>query len=225
KYITYILSHSNDKRAIVNDLLNSILVGLYLMTETEKQFNFATIQPIFTAVLPLIADFVLQSTANEEMTENNLHCSYWLLGKMSHQGAQLISKMRMHIKDKQRLLQKSTEQQANGACDALFAVYIKYYRRINLAKYELSRTNDQKPHSKLLSIFEYANRVQTLFARTRGEGGDCNELYEQIKIKARFLLTSVKESNLIPIINEGTTTNIEQENRLKLKRQSSRKEN
>ncbi|CAF0744045.1 unnamed protein product [Didymodactylos carnosus] len=300
KYITHILSHSIDKRAIVNDLLNSILVGLYLMTEIEKQFSLATIQPIFTAILPLTAEFVLQNTANKEMAENNLHYNYWLLGKMSHvlmvgppqdplevkyldklksplfaggcerittqnnqylldlfesnitvysqfnivdhrqqlssdheflmsvynntdQGAQLISKMRMYVKDKQRLLQKSIEQQANGACAALFAVYIKHYRRINLAKYELSRTIDQKPHSKLLSIFEYANRVQTLFATTRGQGGDCNELYEQIKIKTQFLLTSVKESHLIPIVSEETMTNIEEENGLKLKRQSSRR--
>lgn len=45
----------------------------------------------------------------------------------------------------------------------MFAVYIKCYRRINHAKYELSRTNETKPHNELTSIYEYANNIQTLF--------------------------------------------------------------
>jgi hypothetical protein len=54
------------------------------------------------------------------------------------EGAQLISKLKLFSKDKQRFLQKSIEQQANDACASLFAVYIKHYCRINLAKLELS---------------------------------------------------------------------------------------
>ncbi|CAM4974073.1 unnamed protein product [Rotaria socialis] len=116
------------------------------------------------------------------------------------QGAQLISKIKTSIKDKQYLLQKSTEQQANHSCAAVFAVYLKFYRRINLAKYELNRTDDKKANKKLLSIFEYATHVYSLFARTKGQGGNCDELYQQIKANTLFLLTSVKENNLIPII-------------------------
>ncbi|CAF4484295.1 unnamed protein product, partial [Rotaria socialis] len=116
------------------------------------------------------------------------------------QGAQLISKIKTSIKDKQYILQKSTEQQANHSCAAVFAVYLKFYRRINLAKYELNRTDDKKANKKLLSIFEYATHVYSLFARTKGQGGNCDELYQQIKANTLFLLTSVKENNLIPII-------------------------
>ena len=117
------------------------------------------------------------------------------------QGAQLISKMKIHIKDKQHFVQKSIEQQVHNARAALFAVYIKHYRRINLAKHELTRTDDKKPHKKLLAIYEYANHVQMLFAKTKGQGGNCDELYEQIKTNTLFLLTSIKESSFIPIID------------------------
>ncbi|CAF4626637.1 unnamed protein product [Rotaria sp. Silwood1] len=147
------------------------------------------------------------------------------------QGAQLIEKMKVHVKEKHRLLQKSIEKLANDACAALFAVYIKHYRRINLAKSEIARMDNRKPHSKLLSIFEYANRVQTLFAKTRGQGGDCQELCNHIKTNSLFLLLSVKENHLIPIIHEDVKesgTNIalmDNEHKittLKLKRQDSR---
>ncbi|CAF4787472.1 unnamed protein product, partial [Rotaria sp. Silwood1] len=296
KYITYILSNLNDKLVIENELLNSILISLGLLTETH--FNFVTIQPLITSVLPLLADLILKSTMNEGIIANNLSYMYWVLGKMSatlmvgpqpdalemkyveklqsplfaggcerlpiennqyllnllksnianfsgfkitdynlqqslsdheflmsiynniDQGAKLISKMKIYMKDKQNLVQKSIEQQANNACAALFAVYIKYYRRINLAKSELSRTDDNKPHKKLLSIFEYANLVQILFAKTKGQGGNCDELYEQIKMNTLFLLTSIKESNLIPIIEYETN---EQVNKPKFKRYYSQK--
>ncbi|CAF5051517.1 unnamed protein product, partial [Rotaria magnacalcarata] len=117
-------------------------------------------------------------------------------------GAKLMSKLQMSIKHKQRLLQNSIEQQAHDACAAVFAVYIKFYRRINLAKYELSRTDQTNPHNELLSIYEYANQVLTLFSTVKAQGGDCDELLKQIKMKTLFLLSSVKESSLIPIINE-----------------------
>ncbi|CAF5068040.1 unnamed protein product, partial [Rotaria sp. Silwood1] len=124
------------------------------------------------------------------------------------------------IKDKQYLLQKSIEQQANHACTALFAVYIKFYRRINLAKLELTRTDNIRPHKKLLSLFEYATHVYILFAKTKGQGGNCDELYDQIKTNTLFLLISIKESNLIPIIEYEIDEEI---NKIKLKRQYSQK--
>ncbi|CAF0824617.1 unnamed protein product [Adineta steineri] len=119
------------------------------------------------------------------------------------QGGRLISKMRLSIKDKQCILQKSIEKQANNACAHLFAVYIKHYRRINLAKDELNREDNIKPHKSLLSIFNHANRIRTIFATTRGQGGDCQQLYEQIRMKCLFLLQSVKANHLIPIIKSS----------------------
>jgi hypothetical protein len=277
KLFTYILTKSISKTPIRKDLFNLILGDLYLMTDTEKLFHFATIQPIFINILPLLADYILQNL-NKDGILNDL---YWLIGKMINiliigspqdsleikysdklklslfaggcekmiieknepisnllesnlasysqfkwahqndqspdddeflmsiynnlnQGAQLILKMKTFIKTKQYLLQKSIEQQADDACAAVFAVYIKYFRRINLAKYELIRTNNKKPQKKLFSIFEYANYVYILFATTKGQGGDCNQLYNQIKINTLFLLSSIKESHLIPIIEIDT---------------------
>ncbi|CAF0824036.1 unnamed protein product, partial [Didymodactylos carnosus] len=305
-YATHILSNCLGKVAFASDLFHPILVGLGLMTKAEEIFHFATIQPIFSAVLPLLTEYLLQNTTSEDI-QNNLHYISWLIGKMSNvliagpqqdplemkhvdklksflfaggydritnekskyllnlfesnlavysnfklaslneqpslhneflmsiynnidQGAQLVSKMKMYVKNK-RLLQKSIEQQANDACAAVFAVYVKHYRRINLAKYELSQTADRRPHSKLLAIYENANHVQTLFATTKAQGGDCNELYKQIKINTLFLLSSVKESNFIPMIKEDfpqsaastqLVSSIQQEKVSKLQRHGSR---
>ncbi|CAF1319385.1 unnamed protein product, partial [Rotaria sordida] len=147
------------------------------------------------------------------------------------QGAKLISKMKIHLKNKQRFLQKSIEQFVNDACAVLFAVYIKHYRRIHLAKSELFRPDHDKPHDKLLSIYEYANRVQTIFIKTKAQGGDCDNLFKQIKNNALFLLLSVKENSLIPIVNENlppaepNTPNllsVEQNRMSRFKRQESR---
>ncbi|CAF5108815.1 unnamed protein product, partial [Rotaria sp. Silwood1] len=97
-----------------------------------------------------------------------------------NQGAQLISKMKLFTRGKQRILQKSIESNANDACAAVFAVYIKHYRRIDLAQHELTQPIDQKPHAKLLLLYEYANQVRTIFATTKAQDGDCNELYKKI---------------------------------------------
>ncbi|CAF0741668.1 unnamed protein product [Adineta ricciae] len=113
------------------------------------------------------------------------------------QGAQLLSKMRAFSKNKQRPVQKSIEQQVNDACAHLFAVYLKHYRRVNLAKEELTRDNTSQPHEKLLSLFEYANRIQTTFATLRGQGGNCQELYEQIRRRTLFLVSFVRASHWI----------------------------
>ncbi|CAF3581442.1 unnamed protein product [Rotaria sp. Silwood1] len=274
-YLTYILNMCTD-----NDLLNSIFVGLCLMIKTENIFNFNTIQPIITALLPILVEYLLKNTINHEHEKNNLYSICWLIGKMSNvmiigseqnsselkyidklksplfsggceqiiieknqylfdlyksnlaiysqfkldnemqqsslssddeflmsvynntdEGARLISKMKEHVGDRQHLLM-SIKQQADDACAALFAVYIKHYRRINLAKRELTRMNDKKPHNKLLSIYECANDVKILFATTKAQGGNLDELYKQIKMNTQFLLLHVKETNLMPIIEE-----------------------
>jgi hypothetical protein len=297
EYIIYIFKKSVEQTMIINELFNSILISLCLMTKTNEIFDFTTIQPIFAASLPLLADYLLQNTINDCQDFIS-----WLIGKMCHvmlagspvdslemkytnnlksiifaggcegqtietsqylsrlyksnlsiysqfsvgnqvqessldkeflisiynntgEGAQLISKMKMFAKNKHHLIQKSIEQQVHDSCAAIFAVYIKYYRRINVAKYELSRTDQSKPHNELMSIFEYANNVQTLFATVKSQGGDCNELYEQIKANTLFLLLSVKESDLIPII-EGhllqVTPEISQKKGFNYQRQNSR---
>ena len=265
QYFTYIFKNCIKQKLIMNDLLNSILMGLCLMTEVNKSFLYENIQPIFISILPLLTEYYLQNLSNEysefltcligkmcyvliiglpedeleikhinkfklhifaggceidktnDLLDSNLavYSQFQLecdkqddkdflmsIYNKSDEGAKLISKLKLFIKDKQRVLQKSIEEQANDACAALFAVYIKHYRRINLAKSELSRTDQEKPYSQLLSIYEYANRIQTLFATVKGQGGDCNELYKQIKIRTLFLLLTVKESEFIPIVKE-----------------------
>ena len=74
---TYILK----KSIIENDLFNSILIGLCLMTETNEIFNFENIQPIFTTILPLLTEYYLQNIVNDD---NYRHFISWLIGKMSH---------------------------------------------------------------------------------------------------------------------------------------------
>ena len=117
------------------------------------------------------------------------------------QGAQLISKIKSHVRNRQRIL-KSIEKQASNACAALFAVYLKHYGRINIARSELTRTDNQQVHHKLLSLYEYASHVETLFVTTKAQGGDCDTLYKQIQMKSLFLLSTITKSNFVPIIEE-----------------------
>ena len=302
-YVTKVFSIRTEKVEIFTHLSNAILLGLSILLEEEDHIDVDILQPIFAAILPLLADYLLQTTTNNnEEVKNNLHSLAWLLGRMSHflltrplenalekkhadklnsflfsngceqilaektpylldlfrsnlaaysqflsidrqalsssdkqllmsiynnsdEGAKLISKMKIHLKDKQRPLQKSIEKLANDACAALFAVYIKHYRRVNLASLELSHTDDRKPHHKLLTLFEYVNGVYTIFAKTKGQGGDCHNLCKQIQTNALFLLLSVKENHRIPMIKEEVSQTIRQvqhENVSKLKRTDSR---
>ncbi|CAF5096042.1 unnamed protein product, partial [Rotaria sp. Silwood1] len=120
------------------------------------------------------------------------------------QDEKLISKMKSFLKNKYIPLQKSIEKQAHHSCVILFSVYLKFYPRINLARYELTQNDDKKPHRKLLSLFEYTTHVFNLFSKTKGQDGNCNELYEQIKTNSLFLLKSIKESDLIPLVEYQT---------------------
>ena len=300
KLVLYVLNMHKQKIPNSKKLFDSILVNLCLMTDTEKLFNFATLQPIFIDVLPLLAEYILENINKDEAVTDHLYYVYWVFGKMCNimitgsqqdsiekkyvdkpmlslfaggcekiiidknkslsnllqsnlasyckfkwtnqnhqpssdyeflmsiynntdQGADLISKMKLHMKTKPHSLQKSIEQQANDACAAVFAVYIKYFRRINLAKDELSRSSNRKPYHKLASIFEYANYVYILFSTTKGQGGDCNELYKQIKMNTLFLLSSIKESQLLPIIEiDETLSEINEEKIVKSQEKYSR---
>ncbi|CAF4632699.1 unnamed protein product [Rotaria sp. Silwood1] len=307
-YINCIVVHHIKTNELSNDFMDPILLTLCFLVNTTEKINFALVQPICTAFLPQLADYILQNHLDEAKANTHLHSLSWLIGRMSQclivgssrnslekkhvdqlntilfmngceqifnnktpylldllqsnlalynqftfddyqqyssldneflmsvytntgQGAQLIDKMRLHVKDKYRLLQKSIEKLADDACAALFAVYIKHYRRVNLAKFEISRTDNQIPHNKLLSIFEYANHVQTLFVKIKGQGGDCNELCNHIKTNALFLLLTVKENHLIPIIDEDLSSslvnlsladNVQQKQAPKFMRQNSR---
>ena len=51
-------------------------------------------------------------------------------------GADLITKMKIFIKENQYLLQKSIEAQANDLVAVVYAVYIKHFDRISLARVE-----------------------------------------------------------------------------------------
>ncbi|CAF4361411.1 unnamed protein product, partial [Rotaria magnacalcarata] len=142
------------------------------------------------------------------LVENNKYVLNLQESNLAKYSAQLILKIKSYVKSTLHLL-RSIESLAEDACAALFAVYIKYYRRVNIAKSELTRTADQRPHSKLLLLYEYASRVQTLFNTTRAQGDDCNELHEQIKMKSLLLLSAVKENNIIPIIQDNVLQTIE----------------
>ncbi|CAF4484305.1 unnamed protein product [Rotaria sp. Silwood2] len=131
----------------------------------------------------------------------------------------------MFIKHKQPLLQKSIEQVDDACAAVFFPVHIKLYRRVNLAKHELLRTDQSKPHSRLISIYEYANHVRKLYATIKAHSGDCNEFHKQIKHNTLLLLLFIKESNLIPIIQEDLPQlipEISQKKEFVLQRQSSR---
>ncbi|CAF4710126.1 unnamed protein product [Rotaria sp. Silwood1] len=188
--------------------------------ETMTIENNSYLSNLFKSNLSTYSHFVIPYRRQQSILDSEFLLSIY---NNNGQGSQLISKMKLFIRDKQRILQKSIEIFANDACAAIFAVYIKHYRRIDLAQHELTQSIDQKPHNKLLSLYEYANQVRTIFATTKARGGDCNELFKQIKKDTLLLLVSIKESSFISTIKEDfslpiiTTTN-----KFKVQRQISR---
>jgi hypothetical protein len=274
EYTTHVIQ-SCLQQEIPSVLFEPLLLGL--CTLTESKFNFAIIQPIFAAIMPLLAEYIIKTKIDVDNKINYLIS--WLLGKMSHrlivgppqsslenkynktlklplfsggyetlttdinpylsnlfksnlaiysqfilslrrqqsildndflisiyhnidQGAILISKMKLFIRYKQQDSLESIEIIANEACTAVFAVYIKHYRRIDLAQYELMQPNEQKPHAKLLILYQYANEIRRIFSTTKARGGDCHELCKKIKKDALLLLVSIRESSFIAKIKE-----------------------
>ena len=149
--------------------------------------------------LAKFSQFSTRSEASERSLDRDFLLSIY---HQTGQGAELFAKLKRYHKGRQTPLLKSIEQLANDACAKALAVYVKHYRRLNLAKHELTRSDQSPPHPQLLSIYEYSTRVFSFFATIRGQGGDCQELAEQIDKTALFLLLSVKESSLIPIIEQ-----------------------
>ena len=259
-YLNYLLQKYLQSKSMINEQIQTILIGLCITTNTDV-FLYEAIQPIFLSVLPLLVDYYLldlnpewtgflscligrifqvliigssydsleEKHANQfklpiflggcilnktdELLQSNLAKSSQLelIDEIEHDkdfllsiynqtdtGAELLAKLRLLTKMKERILQKSIEEQVNNASACLFAVYLKYYRRVNLARAELVRNEETKPTSQLLTLFEYANRVKNIFVTIKGQGGDCEELLKQIQHRTLFLLLSVRESDFIP---------------------------
>ncbi|CAF0943984.1 unnamed protein product [Adineta ricciae] len=242
QYFTYILRKCLDQHIVAGQLLSSILIDLNTMVTTKEIFPCEFIYPIFTAVLPLLADYYLNNL------DNDFLCC--LIGQISHSlivgttedsfekkhqkklqlpiftggctidensdlltsslalynphqfedsitndkeflmsvynntgdGARLLSAMKMQTEGEHHSLPKSIEQQVDDARAALFAVYLKFYR-----------IDQSCLFSEHISIYEYANEIQTVFIITKSQGGNCDELCRQIRMKALFLLLTVGE--------------------------------
>ncbi|CAF4392516.1 unnamed protein product, partial [Rotaria sordida] len=125
---------------------------------------------LFKSDLSIYSRFSLPLRRQQSILDNDFLISIY---HNIDQGAKLISKMKLFIRNKQHILEKSIEIIANDACAAVFAVYIKHYRRIDLAQHELTQPIEQKPHAKLLLLYEYANEIRRIFATTKARGDDC----------------------------------------------------
>ncbi|CAM4811668.1 unnamed protein product [Rotaria magnacalcarata] len=212
------------EREHVDELKLSLLTGGCEKTAIDNNKYLSSLYESNLAVYSKI------SWANQNQLLSSDHDFLMTVHENTCQGAELIKKIKIYVKNQPHLL-KSIEEQVNGACAALFAVYLKHYRRVNIAKLELSRTDDRRPHHKLISLFEYACQIQTLFITTKAQDGDCDALYKQIKMKTLFLLSIVKESNFIPIIqddlsqirsNTKSMIDVEQKPAVALAKESSR---
>jgi len=190
--------------------------GGYETLTTDKNPDLSN---LFQSQLALYSQFVLPFRRQQSILDNDFLISIY---DNTNQGAKLISKMKLFIRDKQHVLQQSIEDLANAACAALFAVYIKHYRRIDLAQQELMQPIQQKPHGKLLKLYQYANEVRTVFARTKGRGGNCLELCKKIKDDALLLLESIRESSFIAKIKEEYPSPIIMTKNIQFQRQQSR---
>ncbi|CAF4876732.1 unnamed protein product, partial [Rotaria socialis] len=172
---------------------------------------------LFKSDLSIYSRFMLPLRRQQSILDNDFLISIY---RNKDQGAQLISKMKLFIRNKQNVLQ-SVEAVADEACAAVFAVYIKHYRRIELAQDELTRPIEQKPYAKLLLLYEYANQVRTIFATTKARGGDCDEVCKKIKKDALLLLLSIRESSFIAKMQESFSLPIVVTKKYQLQRQQS----
>ncbi|CAF1140584.1 unnamed protein product [Rotaria magnacalcarata] len=172
---------------------------------------------LFKSDLSIYSRFMLPLRRQQSILDNDFLISIY---RNNDRGAQLISKMKLFIRNKQNVLQ-SVEAVADEACAAVFAVYIKHYRRIELAQDELTRPIEQKPHAKLLLLYEYANQVRTIFATTKARGGDCDEVCKKIKKDALLLLLSIRESSFIAKMQESFSLPIVTTKKYQLQRQQS----
>ncbi|CAF4345271.1 unnamed protein product, partial [Rotaria sordida] len=79
EYTTHVIK-SCLQQEIQSILFEPLLLGL--CTLTESKFNFAVIQPIFAAVMPLFAEYIIQTKI--DINDKTNYLISWLLGKMSH---------------------------------------------------------------------------------------------------------------------------------------------
>ncbi|UJR18238.1 hypothetical protein I4U23_005138 [Adineta vaga] len=179
-------------------LQSTIFTGGYRKSTSEKSTYLSN---LLDSNLAKYSEFKLDFHTDESTSDNEFLMSVF---NNSEEGARLITKMKMFIKENQYSLQPSIEEQANNLVSIMYAVYIKYFDRINLAKFEVIQTNQQHTYSHLLSIFKYANHVRTVLGTIKASGGNCEEFYQQVKKNALFLLLSMNKSDSIPIITEDT---------------------
>ena len=52
------------------------------MTQTNKNFTFISIQPVFATKLLLLSEYFLQNIINQDDIDNHQHFIFWLLGKI-----------------------------------------------------------------------------------------------------------------------------------------------
>ena len=261
RYLTYLLQKHFQSKSVRTDQLQSIFIGIALLTDTNV-FLYDAIQSIFLSILPLLIDFYfsnfksdfllcligrisqlliigsspdsLELKHSNQLNKQTIFTGGYILDKtdelfqtnlaksvelkfedefnddktflfsifnQTDSGAKLLSKLRSVNKAKQRFIQKSIEEQVNSAIACLFAVYLKFYRRMNLAREELNRSDEMKPIDHLLSLYNHASRVQNLFSTIKGQDGDCDELLKQIQSRTLFLLLSINENDSIPMEN------------------------
>lgn len=74
EYIKYIFNNSTNYQ---NQLFQEILLGLSVLTKTDEKFHFITIQPIITAVLPLLSEYLIKNPQDNPQFIN------WLMAKLT----------------------------------------------------------------------------------------------------------------------------------------------
>ncbi len=75
QYLARLFHHTND------DLIQSVLIGIDLITSNDEDLDFTLIQPILFEILTLLTDVIRQS-----LSFNHSYCTYlyWIFGKTSH---------------------------------------------------------------------------------------------------------------------------------------------
>ncbi|CAF2236238.1 unnamed protein product [Rotaria magnacalcarata] len=249
------------QQEIQSVLFESLLLGL--CTLTESQFNFAIIQPIFAAIMPLFAEHLTRKKI--DINDKTSYLMSWLLGKMSYR--LIVGPSQSPLEKKYNTTLKlplfsggyeTLTEDINPYLSNLFKSDLSIYSRFMLPLrrqqsildndflISIYRNNDQgaqliskmklfirnkqnilqsveavAPHAKLLLLYEYANQVRTIFATTKARGGDCDEVCKKIKKDALLLLLSIRESSFVAKMQESFSLPIVTTKKYQLQRQQS----
>ena len=186
--------------------MSEVLINSYPLNDLENQLIKEVETPLFVG-----------GSHSDQYDKSEDYQLLLSICENDDQTREFLHKVRMSLRVNEQILPKSIEEHVNSCCPPLFAVSIKYHRRINLLRHDLTFPLNHKIHPQLISLYKSSNSfIQNLFITRKGLDEDLNQLNEMIKSKCLFLLQTIDENQSIELIKED-----QMKDKIRLQRQFS----